>query len=50
MAYPGIKVSTAEARAIYPRNTVVRIASATAAIWPALSMPATPGSRSWPPN
>lgn len=34
----------------YPRNTVVRIASATAAIWPALSMPATPGSRSWPPN
>lgn len=50
MAYPGIKVSTAEARAIYPRNTVVRIASATAATWPALFTPATPGSRGWPPN
>lgn len=44
LAYPGIKVSTAEARAIYLRNIVARIALPTGGTWPGLFTPAIPVS------
>ncbi len=50
LAYPGIKVSTAEARAILPaqyrRQDCVRMDG----IWPVLFTPVTRGSRSLPPR
>lgn len=48
MAYPGIKVSTAEARAIYRRNTVAKIVLLMVVIWPDLSMLVTAISHGWP--
>ncbi len=50
LAYPGIKVSTAEARAILPAQYRRRTVSLTVVIWRALFMPATPASRSWQRN
>ncbi len=50
LAYPGIKVSTAEARAICLRSIAVRIALRMDGIWPVLFTPVTRGSRSLPPR
>lgn len=48
LAYPGIKVSTAEAVAILPRSIAARIALRTGDIWQALFTPAIPVSLSLP--
>lgn len=50
LAYPGIKVSTAEARAIRLRSIAARIVSPMVATSRALFTPATPASRSWRQN